>query len=129
MDEDTAKRDEVVAVLAEINAYCKIVIQMNESNEIAKRWEKYTNRAIIMLNKLMLCEAGKYMETIEWIPCSERLPCEQDGKVLISMPNGTVTTGSYSEFSKTWHKGEMCSIGGDDPQAWIPMIKPYNSYR
>lgn len=55
MDEDAEKRnrerDEVVAVLAEINAYCKIVIQMNESNEIGKRWEKYTNQAIIMLNK------------------------------------------------------------------------------
>lgn len=67
------------------------------------------------------------MQTIEWIPCSERLPCEQDGTILISLPNGTVTTARYSEFSKRWYKGDMCGVGGEDPEAWMPMIKSFKN--
>ena len=60
-----------------------------------------------------------------WIPCSDKLPCEKDGKVLISMPNGEVETGRYSEFSKIWFKGDMCGVGGADPVAWMYFPEPY----
>lgn len=62
---------------------------------------------------------------MEWILCSEKLPKEADGKVLISMPNKEVRTGEYSEFAKLWFKGDMMGIGGDDPIAWMPLPKPY----
>ena len=61
----------------------------------------------------------------EWILCEERLPCESDGKVLISMPNGEVTTGRYSEYGNMWFNGDMCGVGGEDPIAWMPMPEPY----
>ena len=62
---------------------------------------------------------------MKWILCSEKLPTEADGKVLISMPNGEVRTGQYSEYAKCWFKGDMMGIGGDDPIAWMPLPKPY----
>ena len=62
---------------------------------------------------------------LNWIPCSERLPKEADKTVLISMPNGFINLGLYSEFSKTWYKGSMCAVGGADPIAWMPLPKPY----
>lgn len=60
-----------------------------------------------------------------WVPCSDKLPTEKDGKVLISMPNGEVLTGQYSEFSNRWYKGDMMGVGGNDPIAWMPLPKPY----
>lgn len=75
-----------------------------------------------------------------WIPVSERLPEEKDGRVLICMPDTfpynqnqpfpgcevskRVTTGKYSEFSKMWYIGDMCGVGGDDPIAWMPLPEP-----
>ena len=62
---------------------------------------------------------------MDWIICEQKLPKESDGVVLISMPNGEVKTGRYSEYSKRWYKGDMCGVGGDDPLAWMPLPKPY----
>ena len=60
----------------------------------------------------------------EWIPCSERLPSEKDGQVLVTK-RGEVRIATYSEFSGTWYVGEMCAVGGEDPIAWKPLPKPY----
>lgn len=59
-----------------------------------------------------------------WIPCSERLPSEKDGIVLVTTL-GDVRTARYSEFSGTWYFGDMCAVGGEDPIAWMPLPKPY----
>lgn len=77
------------------------------------------------------CEEYKAIKAIpstepKWIPVSEKLPKESDGTVLITV-NGKVKTGRYSEFSNTWYKGDMCGVGGDDPIAWMPLPKPYES--
>lgn len=62
--------------------------------------------------------------TQKWIPVSKVLPKESDGVVLITV-NGEVITGRYSEFNNTWYKGDMRSVGGDNPIAWMPLPKPY----
>ena len=77
---------------------------------------------------------------MKWILCSERLPTESDGKVLICYPNNPpyntlepipnakktrrVGTGQYSEFSKRWYHGDMMGVGGTDPIAWMPLPEP-----
>lgn len=60
----------------------------------------------------------------QWIPTSERLPKEKDGKVLVTQ-NNEVREAQYSEFSNTWYYGDFCSVGGNDPTAWMPKPKPY----
>lgn len=60
-----------------------------------------------------------------WIPCSERLPEEKDGVVLICDENGEVETGRYSEFSNQWYIGDMCAIGGSKVIAWQPLQQAY----
>lgn len=61
-----------------------------------------------------------------WIPCKERLPKEKDGNVLICQSNGEVRTGSYSEYSRTWYKGEMRAVGGYEVIAWRSLPEPYH---
>lgn len=60
-----------------------------------------------------------------WIPCSERLPQEKYGVVLICDENGEVETGRYSEFSNRWYIGDMCAIGGSKVIAWQPLPQAY----
>lgn len=45
-------KNEIVAGLAEINAFCNVIINddKKESN-ILKRWEEYTNEAIKLINE------------------------------------------------------------------------------
>ena len=62
----------------------------------------------------------------QWIPCSERLPSEKDGQVLVTK-RGEVRIATYSEFSGTWYAGEMCAVGGEDPIAWTPLPEPYKN--
>ena len=62
---------------------------------------------------------------IGWIPCSERLPKECDGCVLVSKEDGEVTTGLHSEFSDLWYIGDMCGVGGCKVIAWMPLPDPY----
>lgn len=66
----------------------------------------------------------EYDITDRWIPCSERLPSEKDGQVLVTKC-GEVRIATYSEFSGTWYVGEMCAVGGEDPIAWMPLPMPY----
>lgn len=61
----------------------------------------------------------------KWIPCSERLPKEKDGIILICEENGKVGTGVYSEYSDTWYKGDMYGVGGSKVIAWKPLPEPY----
>ena len=66
-----------------------------------------------------------YAEAVQgWIPCSERLPSEKDGQVLVTK-RGKVRIATYSEFDGTWYVGEMCAVGGEDPIAWMPLPTPY----
>ena len=62
----------------------------------------------------------------QWIQCSERLPSEKDGQVLVTK-RGEVRIATYSEFSGTWYAGEMCAVGGEDPIAWTPLPEPYKN--
>lgn len=81
------------------------------------------------LKKLGLLDVvdGYYVETQEtgWIPVSERLPKECDGRVLVSKEDGQVTTGLHSEFSNVWYIGDMCGVGGCKVIAWMPLPEPY----
>ena len=44
-------KDEIVAGLAEINAFCEVFIkEFNCDNEITKRWKEYTDEAIKLIN-------------------------------------------------------------------------------
>ena len=68
-----------------------------------------------------------------WIKCSERLPEESDGTVLVCFPdefpysnkepyvnakhNQRVRIASYSQFSNTWYIGDFCAIGEVRPIA------------
>lgn len=67
---------------------------------------------------------GNLPSAQQWIPVSERLPKESDGKVLITV-SGEVETGKYSEFSKTWFIGILNGVGGDAPIAWMPLPEPW----
>lgn len=60
----------------------------------------------------------------KWVPCSEQLPSEKDGEVLVTKCD-EVRIATYSEFSDTWYVGEMCAVGGEDPIAWKPKPTPY----
>lgn len=60
----------------------------------------------------------------EWIPCSERLPSEKDGRVLVTKRD-EVMIAIYSEFSGRWYLGDMCAVGGENPIAWMPLPMPY----
>ena len=60
-----------------------------------------------------------------WIPCSERLPEEKDGIVLICCEDGNVMTGEHSEFNDTWYKGNMYAVCGSNVIAWQPLPEPY----
>lgn len=76
----------------------------------------------------------------DWILCTDKLPTEADGEVLICMPdvspynrkqpypdakqNKRVMIGKYSQYSKRWYKGDMCAVGSADPIAWMPLPDP-----
>ena len=74
-----------------------------------------------------LCgDAIKLLKEHIWMPCSVKMPCEKDGRVLVSMPNGEVRTAKYSEYGNgQWFIGDMMGVGGEIPVAWMPMPKPY----
>lgn len=115
-----------------------VLKQLADRIEAAKKWhedcvafenetgEQASYRALMDFNevRLMVENLPPAQPEPMWIPVTESLPNESDGIVLITV-NGKVTTGQYSEFSKRWYKGDMCSVGGDDPIAWMPLPKPY----
>ena len=44
-------KNEIVAGLAEINAFCEVFIkELNCGNEVIKRWKEYTDEAIKFIN-------------------------------------------------------------------------------
>lgn len=81
------------------------------------------------------------IEPQRWIPCSERLPEESDGTILVCFPdefpynnkepyvnakhNQRVKTAFYSQFSKTWYIGDLGAIGEVRPIAWMPLPEPW----
>ena len=80
------------------------------------------------------------VEESKWIKCSERLPEESDGTVLVCFPdefpysnkepyvnakhNQRVRTASYSQFNNTWYIGDFSAIGEVRPIAWMPLPEP-----
>ena len=66
-----------------------------------------------------------FSDGICWIPVSEKLPKECDGRILVSKEDGQVTTGLYSEFSNVWYIGDMCGVGGCKVIAWMPLPESY----
>ena len=71
-------------------------------------------------------DALELLKEYIWMPCSVKMPCEKDGRVLVSMPNGEVRTAKYSEYGNgQWFIGDMMGVGGEIPVAWMPMPKPY----
>ena len=79
-------------------------------------------------------------EPDDWIKCSERLPEESDGTVLVCFPdefpysnkepyvnakhNQRVRTATYSQFNNTWYIGDFNAIGKVRPIAWMPLPEP-----
>ncbi len=61
----------------------------------------------------------------KWIPVSERLPNESNGRVLITMREGKVTTGKHSEYSGNWYIGDMAQLANRPPIAWMPLPEAY----
>lgn len=75
-----------------------------------------------------------------WIKCSERLPEESDGTVLVCFPdefpysnkepyvnakhNQRIRIASYSQFNNTWYIGDFGAIGEVRPIAWMPLPEP-----
>lgn len=44
-------KDEIVAGLAEINAFCEVLIKdFNKESNMLKRWKDYTDEAIKLIN-------------------------------------------------------------------------------
>ena len=71
-----------------------------------------------------------------WIPCSERLPEDndykpfsyyEDGAVLFCTKNGKVGFGWYYESTKEWANEDDCTPG--EVIAWMPLPKPYCNAR
>lgn len=60
-----------------------------------------------------------------WIPCSEKLPSEKDGCVLICDEKGRINLGKYSEHNITWYIGAMYAVGGAKVIAWMLLPEPY----
>ena len=89
----------------------------------------YKDEKLLEINKAITTRIKQFPSAQpepKWIPCSERLPKEEDGRVLITL-DGEVTTATYSEFSKTWYIGDMCGVSDRVPTAWMPRPKPYRS--
>lgn len=96
--------------------------------------EKVDERICYLIDEII--ERVKY-EPDDWIKCSERLPEESDGTVLVCFPdefpysdkepyvnakhNRRVRTASYSQFNNTWYIGDFNAIGKVRPIAWMPL--------
>jgi len=71
-------------------------------------------------------------KTGRWIPCSERLPEEddykpfsyyEDGAILFCTKNGKVGFGWYYESTKEWANEDDHTPG--EVIAWMPLPEPY----
>lgn len=80
----------------------KKVVGMETHNSFTK--QEFINALDWLLN-----EHSKYNG---WIPCSEKLPSEKDGSVIICNEKGEINIGKHSEHNMTWYIGDMHSVGG-----------------
>ena len=55
-----------------------------------------------------------------WVPCSERLP-ENDDDVLVQMNDGSMMVDCRAASSNGWFWAGL----GDEPIAWMPLPEPY----
>lgn len=94
----------------------------------------------INLSAVMALGAVVTQSASQWIPCSEKLPEEADGTVLVCMPNESpynereqfinakhnqqVETAHYSQHSDTWYFA-MGAVSETRPIAWMPLPEPY----
>lgn len=100
--------------------------------------EKIDERICYLIDEII--ESIKREPDNDWIKCSERLPEESDGTVLVCFPdelpysnkepyvnakhNQRVRTASYSQFNNTWYIGDFCAIGEVRPIAWMLLPEP-----
>ena len=79
-----------------------------------------------------IANAPTVLPQMEWIPCSERLPSEQDYKACYEAPNGIVWyctsegligLGWYYESTWEWANLNNEAIVGD-VIAWMPLPEP-----
>lgn len=123
------QREEAIAVLKRTLAYDsefadakEVAIEALEYLEKNKKWIDLLN----IFAESFDFDVNKIMwKAQEWIPCSERLPKECDGHVLVSKEDEQVTTGLHSEFSNVWYIGDMHGVGGCKVLAWMPLPEPY----
>ena len=99
--------------------------------------EKIDERICCLIDEII--ESVKCESDNEWIKCSERLPEESDGTVLVCFPdefpysnkepyvnakhNQRVRIASYSQFNNTWYSG-FGVIGEVRPIAWMLLPEP-----
>ena len=77
------------------------------------------------------CECIEYMalrdmpSTQQWIPCSERMPEEREGKYLVSI-NGNVFYSTFGAkvWGFPWYIDDTESWV-EDVDAWMPLPEPY----
>lgn len=119
--------EKLISRLEEWSFETEIVIPGSDGyDDTANRKIICTKNTIEIVKELAEEYKGNLSENLtSWIPCSERLPSEKDGKVLICDEEGEVTTGKYSEYSNRWYIGDMCGVGGAEIIAWQPLPEPY----
>lgn len=101
----------------------------------ALAWERGLRFGLIMAEKMVDEVSTVEMPTVEpqqWIPCSERLPEEDDyhdfwampdGAVLWCNDNGEIGVGWNYSGTKVW--SDLWGYGVKDVVAWMPLPKPY----
>lgn len=94
------KLDFAYGYIGETIDRCKAIVQ-----EVAKEYGKDTN-----------------VRSNGWIPCSERLP-EDNQSVLVITKTGTIWTAFYDTFCETWIDNVTDNVL--DVIAWMPLPAPY----
>lgn len=63
-----------------------------------------------------------------WISVEDRVPKEEDYKVIVCSKQGNIDTGIYSPYTKQWFIGNISALG-KDIIAWRPLPEPYHPER
>ena len=96
--------------------------------EALERQKQITSKAIAKILELNYSEYPN-----GWIPCSERMPNENDyreciecidGAVWYFTENGAMGLGYYYEFTKEWSTTDDLKTDGK-VVAWMPLPEPY----
>ena len=125
---DSINRSALIDVMWDVfNQYC---------ND-ADRFDEYETEAINRAFKLLQSVIEKQPTTNDsWIPCSERLPQENEPVdtvcevVNVMMKSGTVTSGWCNRYIERWYVlDEHCDYplqqNYEDVIAWQPLPEPY----